>query len=92
MVKGLSKPLTPEDRHATQCQGKEKFASARLARKIARRQSKKYGRPFNAYRCKECGQWHTGGERGPDSHKRFDPMTPEEDQEWKWLYKRNMRL
>ena len=90
MVKGLSKPLTPEDRHAMQCAGKERFDNVKLARKIARRQSKRYGRPFNVYKC-QCGGWHTGSERGPDS-KRFEPMTPEEDEEWKRLYKRNMRL
>lgn len=85
----VSARLTPEQRRAMQCEGKERFDDPRRARKIARRQSRKYGRPFNAYHCPLCGGWHTGSERGPDSRKKFEPLTPEEDAEWQRVARLN---
>lgn len=51
------------------CDGKERFASAALAARVARRRtrSKKMrhkgrSRPLEGYRCTFCGFWHVGGQ------------------------------
>jgi hypothetical protein len=40
------------------CEGKERFATAQLAHRIARRRQAR--KPGVMYRCKYCGGWHIG--------------------------------
>lgn len=51
-------------RRLIQCIGKEPFASAVLAMRVASRSRKRHKgtpRPPRAYRCDLCGRWHIGG-------------------------------
>ena len=44
----------------TQCDGKERFGSANLAHRVAKRRTERE-RPSSVYRCNVCGGWHIGG-------------------------------
>lgn len=41
------------------CAGKQSFASANLAHKVAKRRMTR-GYISDAYRCRHCNQWHIG--------------------------------
>lgn len=51
------------------CNGKEAFASADFARKIAKASSGRHDAAITAYKCPECGYWHTGGASRRKKHK-----------------------
>lgn len=45
--------------HASQCAGKEPFATPQLAHDVARRRQREH-KNNEAYRCAHCGFWHIG--------------------------------
>ncbi len=51
-----------ELRRQSSCEGKERFATLELARRVARRHGGfgKTRRKRQAYRCDFCGGWHVG--------------------------------
>lgn len=50
----------------TQCDGKVGIPNAKLAQQVARRQNQQHkGARLEAYHCKHCGLWHTGGTAKP---------------------------
>lgn len=50
------------------CEGKRKFATARLAQQVARAGNRRNDRNYSAYRCGTCLFWHTG--TAPKGHVR----------------------
>jgi hypothetical protein len=55
------KPAITDETLNFWCNGKEAFASASLARKIAKASSGRHDAAITAYHCDDCGYWHTGG-------------------------------
>jgi hypothetical protein len=53
-----------------QCEGKKRFASFSLARKVAHRQHGRCKVKLAAYACKFCGGFHVG------THRSRDPRRP----------------
>lgn len=55
-----SRPI-PNQQASVQCLGKQSFASAVLAQKVAGRKTRRSSRQgMNAYRCPHCRAWHIG--------------------------------
>ncbi len=46
------------------CEGKARFDTLALAKRIATRRKHKADRPGTPYHCKCCGGWHIGGGKG----------------------------
>lgn len=42
------------------CDGKHRFPSLSMARKVAHRSSKLHAERINAYHCPHCAGWHIG--------------------------------
>lgn len=48
------------ERFASGCYGKQGFASATLAQRVAKRARQNRDAKLQVYRCKFCHQWHIG--------------------------------
>lgn len=55
-------PKTPPPEHlrSTQCDGKHRFDSMPLAKKVASKQNQRKDTQISAYRCGFCNGWHVG--------------------------------
>lgn len=45
--------------HASQCAGKEPYATSGLAHRVAKRRND-HGKLVKVYHCPHCGAWHMG--------------------------------
>lgn len=63
---------TDESRRQSCCEGKERFASARLAQRVATKIGAhgKTRRRRSAYLCSFCGYWHVGTSKGSGRRRR----------------------
>lgn len=54
--------LSPRDQEAriASCDGKDRFTSYRIAKRIADRQAKRHNGPCEPYRCRFCNTFHVG--------------------------------
>lgn len=63
----------------SQCWGKEPYATAALANKVAARRKRSLHARLKAYHCQHCGHWHIGTEpKSRDvNHRRRDAIREE---------------
>lgn len=50
----------PNQTRAAQCEGKEAFTSAVLAKQVAKNMGRRGRVGANAYHCPYCHEWHVG--------------------------------
>lgn len=71
----------PQHGAIVQCEGKVRFATYRLAARIARKQTERHGERYEPYRCRHCQGLHIGSgaakpkpEPKPERYSRADLM------------------
>lgn len=50
----------PDQGRVVQCEGKVRFATYRLAARVARKQTQRHGERYEPYRCRHCQGIHIG--------------------------------